>query len=119
MIYHLIGICLLNPRNIKSLLSNPGVARQPRSKEIENNSTLTKVGIHPNKSISRGQDVGLFSDFTDDPIEDGLTFLYLATWKLPPPSWGFNQKDIVSSFHENSSSDDMFRWVRMHLLPSG
>ena len=74
---------------------------------------IAQVAIHTDKSISRSHDVGLFSDFADDPIEDGLTLFDLATWKLPPSSFCFNQQYLVSAFHEHSSSDDMFGRVQI------
>ena len=78
---------------------------------------LLRLLYNADKSISRSHDVGLFSDFADDPIEDGLTFFDLATWKLPSPSFCFNQQYLVSPFHEHPSRDDMF-WHK-HLLLSG
>ena len=108
MLYHLTGFCLLDPCNIERLFPYSGVPRQPRTKEIEYHSMIAEVTIHADKLISRSHDVGLFSDFADDPIEDGLTFFNLAAWKLPSPSLCFNQQYLISPFHEHSSSDDMF-----------
>ena len=81
---------------------------------------ITEVAIHTNKLISRNHDVSLFSDFADDPIEDGLTFFDLATWKFPSPPFCSNQQHLVSPFHEHSGSDDMFWRIQMHLFaPTG
>ena len=77
---------------------------------------IAEVAIHADKSISRSHDVGLFSDLADDPIKDGLTLFDLTTWKLPTPSFCSNQQNLVSPFHEHSSSNDMFWRIRMHLL---
>ena len=115
MIYHLTGLSPLDPCNIERLFSYPGVPRQPRTKKIEDHSMIAEVAIYANKSISRSHDIGLFSDFADDPIKDGLTFFNLATWKLPSPSFCSNQKHLAAPFHEHPSSDDMFWRIRMHL----
>ena len=80
---------------------------------------IAEVAIHADQSISRSHDVCLFPDFADDPIEDGLTFFDLATWKLPSPSFGSNQQYLVPPFHEHSSSDEVFWRIRVHLLLSG
>lgn len=77
---------------------------------------ITEVAIHADKSISQSLDVGFFSDFADDPIEDGLPFFDLAPRKFPSPPFCFNQQYLVSPFHEHSSSDDMFWRIRVHLL---
>ena len=119
MIYHLTGLSPLDPCNIERLFSYPSVPRQPRTKKIEDHSMITEVAIHADKSISRSHDIGLFSDFADDPIKDGLTFFDLATWKLPSPSFCSNQQHLISPFHEHPSSDDMFWRIRVHLLLSG
>ena len=74
---------------------------------------ITEIAIHADKSIDRSHDVGLFSDFADAPIENGLTFFDLAAWKLPPSSFCFNQQYLVSPFHEHSSSDDMFGRIQI------
>ncbi len=116
MLYHFTGLCLLDPCNIERLFSYPGIPRQPRTKKIEYHSMITEVSIHADKLISRNHDVGFFSDFADDSIEDGLTFFDLAAWKLPPPSFCFNQQYLISPLHEHSSSDDMFWRIQVHLL---
>ena len=117
MLYHLTCLSLLNPCNIERLFSYPGLPRHPRTKKIEYHSMIAEVAIHADQSISRSHDVGLFPDFADDAIEDGLTFFNLAAWKLPSPSFCSNQQYLVSPFHEHPSRDDMF-W-RKHLLLSG
>lgn len=90
MLYHFTCLSLLNPCNIERLFSCPSIPRQPRTKKIEYHPMIAEVAIHADKSISRSHDVGLFSNFADDPIEDGLTLFDLATWKLPPSSFCFN-----------------------------
>ncbi len=80
---------------------------------------ITEVAIHADELLSRSDDIGLFSNFADDSIEDGLTFLDLAAWKLPSPSFCFNQQYFVSPFHEHSGSDDMFWRIHIHLLLLG
>lgn len=81
----------LDPCNIECLFSYPGVPRQPRTKEIEYHAMITEVAIYADKLIRRSDDVGLFFDLANDPIEDGLIFLDLAAWKLPSPSFCSNQ----------------------------
>ena len=120
VIYHLIGLCLLNPCNIERLFSYLGVPRQPRTKKIEYHSMIAEVAIHADKSISRNHDVSLFSNFADNPIEDGFPFFDLAAWKFPSPSFCFNQQYLASPFYEHSSSDDMFWRLQVHLfIPTG
>ena len=99
MLYHLTSLCLLDPCNIERLFSYPGVPRQPRTKEIEYHSMIAEVAIHTDKSISRSHDVGLFFNFSDNPIKDRFTFFDLAPWKFPSPSFCFNQQYLVSPFH--------------------
>ena len=119
MLYHLTSLCPLDPCNIERLFPYPGVPRHPRTKKIEYHAMIAEIAIHANKSISRRHDVSLFPDFADDPIENGLTFFDLAARELPSPSLCFNQQHLISSFHEHSSSDDMFWRIRVHLsLPN-